>query len=155
MIDVTKVLTKIIDATCLDKLKYDKSFIEEAVGMSGRDLSNCPDSIVSGYVFELSTYIVHLQIVLNTYKVKYNDTVTRYELKKAEVLATLSAPSKATVKEKEQLALSNSAELKELEEQVRASKALFTIFECVPDRYVEISNALKKELSIRYSKGVR
>lgn len=144
--DLLEQLAKSLSDTKIDKINPDKSELDTVLALPSHQLSSLSDKELSQYIYILSQYLVFLTVQANARHIKFLEAKRSYELSLAKEMAKCEAK---TVKEKSTAALLGSEELQKKEKDLRVKESDYILFEKVPEAIGELSNALKKELSIR------
>lgn len=145
-------IIKSLQDTKIDLINPNPECLNTVLGLSGANLNRLTDEELSQHVYTLSQYVIYLQCQYNVRYIRYLEAKRIYEGSLAEVSSKMTGK---TVKEKTMAALLESPKLQELEKRMSGLEYDYLLFEKIPDQVQELSNALKKELSVRSSINYR
>lgn len=148
--EIADKLEESLAATCLDKISPSQIPLQRVLSLVGNDLSALVDKELSSYIYTLAQYQVFLQAQCNSRHIKFLEAKRAFDLGVARELNT--SDGKRTVKERTNGILLTNTLVQELEKDMRIKEADFLLFDKIPEAVAELTNALKKELSIRHSK---
>lgn len=153
--DLVNKVTSTLEVTRIHKLTPDLDAVDEVLGISGRDLSSLSASKLSEYIYTLTQHIVYLQSYCNIKTWQYIEAKRQYELALNRELSTHHVGTKLTVAEKKAHILGESPEIQALYSSMVEKEAEHSVLDKIPEQFVELVNAFKKELSLRLDKGIK
>lgn len=147
--EIAKKLAKSLEDTKIASIKPSKDKLDEILHLQADQISTIQDSKLTEYIYALAQYQVFLHVQSNSRKILFLESKRTFD---AEVSRQVVRNTQGkTVKERLALALENDPRLQELEKDMRIKEADQLLFDNVPESVSELSNALKKELSIRFT----
>jgi hypothetical protein len=144
--DILESITKSLDSTKIDMISPEPDILNKVLTLQSTQIQVLTEYDITRYIYVLAQYQIFLQVQCNVRNIRYLDSKRRYEFQLARELSNFEGK---TVKERTSTALLNSPDLQDLEKEMKIKEADYLLFDKIPDAIAEMSNALKKELSIR------
>ena len=139
-----------LNITGLSSIDKDLEGMNRVLKLKGKDLTSLTDRKLSECQFITTQHQIYLQLCYNVRYVEYLKAKRKYELALNKEVSKIEG--KQTIKEKTAQVMEKKY-LIELEEELSKCESRYTLLNKMPEAFVELANAIKKEMSIR-NKGI-
>lgn len=146
-----KILKQSLEGTGLEKITMPgELLLTWALTFNPESVVSMPSEDISKAIFVISRYVVFLQAQANLREASLYHEKENFNIAIAEKISKYPT---GTVAERQAKALNDHEDLRMLKDRVMSAKINYLMFQKIPDSFLEVINALKKELS-RRSGGV-